>query len=279
MPWKYRGEVPTEADVIAATSKPATVESLAKDLVDLGVSEGDLLIVHSSLSALGWIAGGAQAAVEALLAVVGNTGTIVMPTQSGQLSDPASWNNPPVPADWIETVRDGLPAYDPELTPTRQMGQIVEVFRQMTTTIRSPHPLVSFATQGPLADEIVGEHPLTPNCGETSPLGRLYDNDAKVLLLGVGHGNNTSIHLAEYRADWPSKSTATESAPVLVDGERRWVSWSDVESDDEDFARLGAAFAQTGHEHSGPVGAGVGVFCSQRAVVDFATNWLSTHRQ
>ena len=57
--------------------------------------------------------------------------------------------------------------------------------------------------------------------GERSPLARLYDLDAQALLAGVGHGNNTSIHLGEHRADFPGKRSGTEGAPMLVDGERQ----------------------------------------------------------
>ena len=93
--------MPSEADAIAATSVPATVASLVRDLAALGVERGGVAIVHSSLSALGWVAGGPQSVVEALLEVVGPDGPIVMPTHSGQLSDPAAWSRPPVPESWI----------------------------------------------------------------------------------------------------------------------------------------------------------------------------------
>lgn len=274
----YRQSVASELETITASSRPATVSTLTADLGTLGISEGDVLIVHSSLSALGWVAGGAQSVVAALLVAVGAAGTIVMPAQSGQLSDPANWSTPAIPAEWVETVQRELPAFDPHLTPTRGMGQVVECFRQHPNVVRSPHPLVSFVAHGPLAEEIVSSHPLEQSMDDSSPLGRIYDRHGKVVLLGVDHGNNTSLHLAEHRAEWSGKKNRTDSAPLLVDGEHQWVSYEELDHDDEDFDRIGNDFAMTGQERTGVVGAGVGRLCSQRAIVDFAVDWMPRHR-
>ena len=271
--------VPSEVDTIAATRTPATVRSLTRDICSLGVRAGDALIVHSSLSALGWVAGGAQAVVQSLLDAVGPEGTLVMPTQSGQLSDPAAWSNPPVPSVWVDQLRDELPAFDPYLTPTTGMGQIVECFRQHRSTIRSSHPTDSFAACGQQAAAIVGSQPLVPSMGDDSPLGRLYDLDARVLLLGVNHRNNTSLHLAEHRAIWPSKAPCRLGAPIAINGRRTWVTYNDLALDESDFAIIGEAFAATGREHTGTVGTGTGRLSSQRALVDFAVRWMTGHRR
>ncbi|MDA1074167.1 MAG: AAC(3) family N-acetyltransferase, partial [Proteobacteria bacterium] len=117
----------TEHSVLLQHSRPAPVtrSSLLADLRKLGsrqhMTGQDTLIVHTSLSKLGWIAGGAQAVVQTLLDFTGTDGTLVMPTHSAQLTDPANWVNPPVPAGWWPQIRDEMPAFDPDLTPTRSM--------------------------------------------------------------------------------------------------------------------------------------------------------------
>jgi aminoglycoside N3'-acetyltransferase len=260
-----------------ARGGPFSRKSIAADLRRLGLRESATVLVHSSLSHLGYVAGGPQAVVLALLDVAGTTGTVVMPAHSPDWSDPSQWQNPPVPADWQQVIRDEMPAYDPRLTPTRGMGAVVECFRHVSGAVQSSHPSASFVAVGPNATAIMEGHELANGLGERSPLGRLYDLDASVLLLGVGHANNTSLHLAEYRSDNP-KRWITQSAAVMVDGERTWASWQQLEGDTDDFEILGHAFAATGLQQTGPVGAGTAHLMRQQEVVDFAVKWFDEHR-
>ena len=263
----------------AAGREPVTPSRLAAELDDLGLRHGAVVIVHTSLSNIGWVPGGAPGVIAALLSAIGETGTLVMPTHTGHLTDPAGWKAPPVPESWWETIRREAPPYDPAVTPTRAMGAVAETFRTYPNVRRSAHPHVSFAALGPAADTVVGEHPLGSMFGERSPLARLYDLDARVLLAGVGHGNNTSIHLGEYRAHFPGKRTGTEGAPMLVDGRRRWVRFTEVLPNDDDFEDLGRDFARdTGQERRGPLGWGEARLMPVRAIVDYAERWLTEHR-
>jgi aminoglycoside 3-N-acetyltransferase len=267
-----------EHEVIARTIRPATVGSLADELRELGVAPGTVLLVHSSLSHLGWVAGGAQAVVLALLEAVGPDGTLVMPTHS-YLTDPATWHDPPVPQAWWPVIRQHLPAFDPALTPTRGMGAIVECFRHTPGVRRSSHPSVSFAAWGRHSQQVVANHSLDDDLGEGSPLARVYDLDGQVLLLGVGHDNNTSLHLAEYRAAFPGRRWEGQGSPVLVNGARRWVRYQNLVGDASDFERIGLDFAiETGQERRGAVGATQARLMAQRAVVDYAVAWMEQHR-
>ncbi|MBA3304168.1 MAG: AAC(3) family N-acetyltransferase [Acidimicrobiia bacterium] len=254
---------------------------LVGDFVELGVRPGTVLVVHSSLSSLGWVCGGPVAVVRALDEVLGPEGTLVVPTHSGGLSDPTGWVAPPVPQPWWEPIRDTMPAFDPHLTPTRMMGAIADCVLRRPGTLRSAHPQVSFAAHGPQAEDVTAGHVLDHRLGEGSPLARLYDHDATVLFLGVGHDRNTSLHLAEYRSDWPGKSTETVGAPVVVDGERRWVTFEDVDLDESDFPAIGAGFAAACAEgvRAGEVGHAVALLVRQRALVDFAVEWMPGHRR
>ena len=267
-----------EAGAIDAASHPGTVNSLRQDLRSLGVSVGMTLLVHSSMSALGWVAGGPQAAIEALLAAVGDDGTLVMPTHSTGLSEPSLWRNPPVPESWWPIIREETPPFDARLTPTRMMGVIAEGFRTYPGVRRSRHPQESFAACGPNAGLVVDNHSLDHGLGDASPLGRLYDLDGYILLLGVGHANNTTLHLAEYRADSPGKEWVTQGGPLMVDGERRWVTFEDLEGNSDDFEEIGEAFAASGFERRAPVGSGEGRLMGVRELVDFAADWMTTHR-
>ncbi len=259
----------TEHDIVAGTPLPRTRASLAVNLRRLGVSPRGVLLVHASLSAIGWVSGGAQAVVEALLDAVGPTGTLVMPAHSTQLSDPAGWEDPPVPARWHDAIRASLPAYDPYRTPTRSMGAIAELFRVWPGAVRGTHPTLSFAALGPEAERIVGGQPLADPLGEDGPLGRLCTLGAQVLLLGVGHDACTALHLAERRA-WPDGPRADEGAPMLVDGERQWVRWQAPRLGTDLFPAIGRELEASGLVSIGLVGSASCRLMPVAAAVDAA---------
>lgn len=261
---------------ISRIAQPNTRESMRQCFMANGILAGDVLLAHSSLSALGWVSGGTVAVIQALMDAITPEGTLVMPTHSGDLTDPALWQNPPVPEDWWQVIRDTMPAFDPKFTPSSGMGQIPEVFRTMPGATRSSHPALSFAAWGRHARDITTGHQLDLALGETSPLARIYDLDGKVLLLGVGFGNNTSFHLAEVRAG--DYKTMSQGSPVMVDGRRRWVEYQDVDYDAGDFTEIGNRFCQANSVVPFRLGVADCLLFSQQMCVDFAVEWIRNKR-
>ena len=266
--------------IVTESPYPLTVERLCAAFRELGVEPGSVLLVHSSLSSLGWVCGGEQAVIEALQESVRSYGTLVMPTQTTHLSDPETWTKPAVPVAWWEEIRRSMPPFRVENTPSTGMGRIAETFRTSPDAVRSGHPHFSFAAMGDQALQISAEHPLDFGLGDESPLGRLYDADAHVLLLGAGFGSNTAFHLAEHRADYRRKELVTRHAPVLMDGHRRWKGFADINIDSSDFENLGRDFVKhrRADVRQGAVGRAHCYLFALRACVDYGVSWLHRHR-
>jgi aminoglycoside 3-N-acetyltransferase len=113
-----------------------------------------------------------------------------------------------------------------------------------------------------------------------SPLARVYDLDGWVLLLGVGHEHNTSLHLAEYRTLCARRRRIETGAPIWVNGQRQWVTFEDVDYEDADFPEIGAGLElETGCVRSGRVAQAQALLMPQRALVDYAVGWMREHRQ
>lgn len=259
-------------EIIANTSVPATRESLAADLHRLNIHSGMTLLVHCSLKSLGWVIGGAVSVVQALMDVVEGNGTIIMPTHTADYSDPAPWQNPPVPSSTWPLIRKHMPAFDPVITPTRSMGAVAEVFRTVPGTIRSNHPTVSFAAWGKDAKTITSNHSLSFGLGNQSPLARIYDLDGSVLLLGVGYESNTSFHLAEYLIS--NQKQIDCGSRIIENGQRVWKTYKDIQINDKTFSVLGADFESHNTIAIKQIGQAKSRLFSQRSAVDYAVQWL-----
>lgn len=267
----------SEREAIGRVAEPVTPSRIVADLRNLGIEGGETLLVHSSLSAIGWVPGGAPAVVDALQRAVTGSGALVMPTHSTDYTDPAGWSNPPVPDDWIDRIRETMVPYRPEITPTRGMGAIPECFRTYSDVYRSAHPATSMAAWGVDAEAIVADHALDYPHGEESPLAEVYDRGGSVLLVGVGYDVNTSLHLAENRADLGAEPVEN-GAPILADGERVWVEYENALEDTGDFPAVGEAFEREVGAERGALGAATAVRCDHRELVDFATEWFKENR-
>lgn len=165
-------------------------EQLICDLARAGIGTGDSLLVHSSLSKLGYVEGGAETVVNALLDVIGPEGTLLMP------SFPASGRN----RDYILQN----PVFDINVTPSA-MGTISEYFRKMPGVHRSFHPTDPVCAFGPKAVWFTGSHfgQITPYTA-LSPFGKLAEDGGKILMLGTTlNGACTSLHTLEDAVDFP----------------------------------------------------------------------------
>jgi aminoglycoside 3-N-acetyltransferase len=244
----------------------------------VGLKQGDYVIAHTSLSKLGYVIGGPQTVIEALLETVGSEGTIMIPTQSWKNLSPEHGVHGDIPEVEWEKLKEYLPAYDKKITPTNTMGAVAEMFRNWPGTVRSDHPARSFAANGAKAEYLIDNHDLSDIFGQSSPLGKLYELDGKVLLIGVGHDKNTSIHLADVLADYPEKSNETVSSVVTVNGQRKWVEYTTLKVDGKDFVSLGKDFERTNNVMQTSLNGAIITCMSQKALVDFSIEWMEKNR-
>jgi aminoglycoside 3-N-acetyltransferase len=250
-----------------------TRQSLQADFQRLGIEAGSTILLHSSLSSLGFVVGGAETVVWALLDVIGSKGTLVVPTHSGDNSDPSQWRNPPVPEEWWSRIRGETPAYDPIITRPFTMGIIADTVRTWPGALRSGHPQTSFAAVGPNAEQVTACHAWDSALGEKSPLARLEELEAQILLLGVGYGKCTAFHLAEYRLKGP---LVDNSFAAMTEDGRRWITVQERRVDGSDFDRLGRDYEATplSRVRRGKIGDSESRLFHLGQAVKFAENWL-----
>ncbi|MGF7045900.1 aminoglycoside 3-N-acetyltransferase [Paenibacillus sp. DS2015] len=256
-----------------------TEKDLIQQFRNCGLAEGQTVFVHTSLKSLGFVVGGAETLIRALLQIVGEEGTLMMPSQTWKNLDPITGVHWEAPVEWWPMIREHWPAYNKQVTPAIGMGVVAEMFRKWPEAQRSDHPARSIAAVGKYAEYLTKNHDLTEIFGKGSPVDKLYELDGHVLLIGVGYDKNTSLHLAETRANFHSKSFSEESSAIMVDGQRQWVTYDTQAVDDEDFVRLGNEYEQSNTIIVHKVGNADVRFIKQRPLIDWAVSWMETHRQ
>jgi aminoglycoside 3-N-acetyltransferase len=254
--------------------------SLAADLRALGIRPGQVLLVHASARRIGPIRGGAAAVVAALRDVIGPAGTLVVPAMTAENSDTSRTHLARIEGktpSQIAAYREMMPPFDPATSPSTGMGCIAEYVRTMPGAVRSGHPQSSFAALGLVAGMLMDGHRADCHFGESSPLARLYEADASILLLGVGYAVCSAFHLAEYRyaTEPPLRSYR---CVVARDGAPMWWQYRDVVLDDGDFEDIGADLDRGGIVARGRIGHADSRLIRFAHAVDFATEWLARHR-
>lgn len=229
---------------------PISTQQLIFDLQQLGVRPGSVLVVHTSLRNVGWISEGPAAVVRSLRHVLGPEGTLVMPTMT-----------------------DSETLYDPRTTPTQHMGIVAETFWRLEGVLRSDHPAGSFAAAGPLAVQITAPQPIDPPHGIDSPIGRVYENDGWILLLGVDHSANTSIHLAENMCNAPYR--IMDRVLVQENGQTRPVEFAEVNHCCRNFVKVAPHLSMRGQLVVGKVGQATAQLMRSRHLVDLACELMA----
>jgi aminoglycoside 3-N-acetyltransferase len=193
---------------------------IAADIEQLGVAAGDVVMLHAAVSAIGWIVGGPDQVLHGVFDALGERGTLMMYVGWDGSPYDVTLGLPALPPE----LADVWPAYDPSTAhAVRSWGVLAEVLRRWPGARRSGHPDGSFAAVGPLAEELVADHPLQYGMGEGSPLAKLCEAGGKLLLLGSLLEHVTLLHYAEHVADVPEKGVVHYWAPILRDGRKEWV--------------------------------------------------------
>ncbi|MCL5031860.1 MAG: AAC(3) family N-acetyltransferase [Thermotogae bacterium] len=175
--------------------------TIVESLKLLGLKNGDAVLVHSSLSSFGYVEGGSETVIKALIRCVGEEGTIVIPTLTGKREDGP--DNPPV--------------FDVRNTPC-WTGRIPNEFMKDPRSKRSLHPTHSVSVIGPLTEFLIKDHEnsITP-CGKESPYYRLAQKGGYILLIGVNQESNSTLHTVEEIAKVPYHMQKMPTNCVIID--------------------------------------------------------------
>ena len=263
-------------------ASPWTPDQLRDDIRRLGVSVGDIVMVHASLRKIGAVEGHAAGVIAAIDEAVGPEGTWLMVLGA---RDDWSWVN-----DHAEEAREALlvdaEPFEALTTPAQQdVGMLAEVFRTTPGTLVSDHPEGRFGARGRRAAGFVADVPWHDYYGPGSPLERLVEAGGTVLRLGADTNTVTVIHYAEYLAHVRDKRRVRRHRCVL--GERgpeiRVVECLDdslgiVDWPGEDYFSVILDAYMAGHAVArGKVGDAVSERLDARELVDFAARWMTTH--
>lgn len=259
-----------------------TRSQLVSDLRKLGVNRGGAVMVHTRMSAIGWVVGGAPTVVDALLGVLGRMGTLLVLT---------GWEDrPPYHQDqWDDATRkayrEECPVFDPLVARAeRDHGRVPEAVRTWPGAVHSRHPVAAFAAVGARADWIVSGQSLDEGYGSGSPLERLVNIDGEVLLLGAPLDSVTLLHHAEYIAEVETKRWVEYEMPVLVEGKRTWRRIRELDSSlgafasedmgEDAFGRITRDAIAAGIGRSGRVGNAESHLLPARGLVEYAATWM-----
>lgn len=207
----------------------ASRNDIIQQLLDLGVEPGQVLLVHTAFSKVRPVENGPLGLIAALVGALGPQGTLVMPSMSD----------------------DDDHVFDPKTTPCGGMGIVADTFWRLADVLRSDSPH-AFAALGPQAGRITAPHPADVPHGLDSPVGRVYELDGQVLLLGVEHDSNTTIHLAEALAGVQYRRE--KRLTILRDGKPAQLNYGEIDHCCENFNLVDRWLDERGLQRKGTVG-------------------------
>jgi aminoglycoside 3-N-acetyltransferase-4 len=224
--------------------------AIVDQLFVLGVEPGGVLLVHTSFRAVRPVEDGPTGLIEALRTALGPEGTLVMPSWTGD---------------------DDAP-FDPATTPAAvDLGVTADLFWRLPGVVRSDHPFACAAV-GPRAAEIVKTGlPLPPHT-PASPVGLVHNLDGQVLLLGVGHDADTSLHVAELLAGVPYG--VARHCTVMRDGRAVRIDYRENDHCCQRFALADGWLRTRGLQQEGPVGQATARLLRVRDIVRLAVEEL-----
>lgn len=275
--------------LIDAAEPPVPRSQLLGDLRRLGVRDESVLMVHASISRIGWVVGGSQTVIQALQDAVGPGGTLL--AYAGWEDNPyalAEW-----PTEWQDAYRREMPAFDPAIAEARHSGgRLPERIRTWPGAHRSEHPEAGFVALGARAGWLTADQDRDDPYGKRSPLGRLVEAGGQLLLLGAPMTSVTLLHHVEAIVDLPGKQRVRYELPVQREGAVVWESFTDINTDadtgrgalpydrvirDDLEATMHRVFRDAGLGAFGRVGGADCWLVEARDFVAFAESWLTAH--
>jgi aminoglycoside 3-N-acetyltransferase len=258
--------------------------TVTTDLEALGLQRGDTVMVHAGMRSVGRLLGGPDALLEALLDVVGPTGTLVAYTDWEASHLALADEHGRVPEPWREHVAPFHPATS---RAAREYGVLPEFLRTRPSAVRSANPGASVAALGAHAHDVVADHPLDYGYGEGSPFSTLVALQGRVLMVGAPRDAMTLLHHAEHLARVPGKRVVRVEVPLADD--RRGVRWQWIEEYDTEhpvldglpedcFSTIVDQFvAEDPGARTGLIGEAESLCVPAAAVVQHAVAWLESH--
>jgi aminoglycoside 3-N-acetyltransferase len=251
-------------------------EHLAAAFRSLGVTPGDIVMLHASVRAVGETAGGPDTIHLALKDALTDAGMLLMYAGCPQYFDEVGRGN--LTAAEEAEVLEKLPPFDAQTARcARDHGVLAEFFRTYPGTIVNDH-VTRFAASGRHAADIFKEQPWDFAFGRGSCLDHLVQLDGKILLLGSDHDAVTFLHYAEHIVDIPDKIVARFKVPVLENGDRVWRDMAEYDTaerahaswPEQFFAKIVDGFLESGNNHGGRVGNAQSYLMSARDLLAFA---------